>query len=325
MAAVIVWGILVSSIIAKANEPSTLKVDGRAREYRVYVPKAASATNGYPVILLLHGGGGNMDHVDEASDFRLWQKREKFLLVTPEGVGSDKLGQHMGTWNAGCCCGVAMKDKIDDVKFISMLIDQLGRDYKIDPKRIYATGISNGGMMAYRLACELSEKIAAIAPVAAAPMISPCLPKRKVPVLHLHGKKDPCVPYGGGEGGGCWERFLAKVSGIHLPETHWPSPSVEKTVDDWRVLNQLSESAQVTFEKGDAKCTTYGGENNVATVTLCTSESNGHAWPGGGHGPICRIPFARRCKVYREIVGAADPSLPATRLVVEFFKKHSLP
>jgi len=117
--------------------------------------------------------------------------KETFLAVYPRGTG------RVLTWNSGACCGYAMENRVDDTGFLHALIDKLERDYAVDRRRIFATGISNGGMMSYRLACELSDKIAAIAPVEGAQDLA-CHPANRVSVIVFHGTSDHLVPFEGG-------------------------------------------------------------------------------------------------------------------------------
>ncbi|HJY87163.1 MAG TPA: hypothetical protein VKE24_10035, partial [Candidatus Acidoferrales bacterium] len=119
---------------------------------------------------------------------------ENFLVAYPSGTGRSS---RMPTWNSGNCCGYAMENKVDDVAFIRALIDNLEHNYSVDPRRIFVTGISNGGMMSYRIGCELADQIAAIAPVEGAQNID-CWPSGPVSVILFHGSKDRLVPFRGG-------------------------------------------------------------------------------------------------------------------------------
>src|SRR5262249_11253544 len=143
------------------------------------------------VVLNLHGGMGRAESQRRQSGMNRVSDQHGFLVVYPDGTGIGPLL----TYNAGACCGYAEKTRVNDVGFINALIDDLERQYQVDPRRIYATGFSNGAMMSYRLGCELSERIAAIAPVSGDLGVDGPVPKRPVPIIHFHGLKDENSPY----------------------------------------------------------------------------------------------------------------------------------
>lgn len=174
----------------------SVQVDGSIRTYTVVVPPDYYRGETFPLVIALHGGGGSGAQFERNSRLSAKARREGFIVVYPDGTGMIR------TWNAGNCCGYAGRNDVDDVKFISRMIDQLVKDHKADIGRVYATGISNGGMMCYRLACELGNKIAAIAPVAAVMVTNNCPPVGPVPVLHIHSVLDRNVPVKGGRGKG---------------------------------------------------------------------------------------------------------------------------
>ncbi|NOX55045.1 MAG: hypothetical protein GXP27_11540, partial [Planctomycetes bacterium] len=175
----------------------SLTVDGRERTYLVHVPPSYDGTKPFPVILIFHGGGSNARQMVRFCGLNEKADQAGFLAVYPNGTGRR---ERMLTWNAGNCCGYARWHNVDDVKFVRVLLKDLGKIAKIDPKRVYATGMSNGGMMAYRLASELSEMIAAIAPVSGPMGTEKCHPNRPVSVIHFHGTEDLFAPFEGGRG-----------------------------------------------------------------------------------------------------------------------------
>ena len=176
---------------------SITTVDGRVRSYQV-----VDLSNGElaPLLFVLHGFGGTAEMINTYSGFDqsladLYDLHP--VVVYPNGIGAeDGLPQ---SWNAGGCCPFATFNLVDDVAFFDQLITELIASYDIDPKRIWAVGHSNGGMMAYRLACELSSRITGIGVAAGAMMIDSCSPTRPVAALHLHGGLDTVVPLTGGE------------------------------------------------------------------------------------------------------------------------------
>ena len=189
-----------------------------------------------------------------------------FIVVYPSGTGT---GPFL-TWNAGGFKGKMAEGKADDVAFIGKLLDDLGTVVKVDEKRVYACGMSNGGMMCYRLAAELSDRIAAIAPVAGTIAIDESKPKRPVPVIHFHGTKDTFVPFEMAKGK---TPSFMKLKGV------------EDSIQTWVKLNGCDEKPKTdTLSKdGDEmKVTrkTYGGGKDGAEVVLVVIEGGGHTWPG---------------------------------------------
>jgi len=169
-------------------QPVTLCVGGLERTYYVLFP--ASRTGRLPLVLALHGYTQSAGLLESQTGLNDEAAIGGFVLAYPEGIGR--------SWNVGSCCAEAKRRNIDDVAFIKQVIDQLVSGGRIDPKRVFATGISNGGMMDYRLACDLSDRIAAIASVSGALMLNPCNPPHTVSVLEMHGTDDSQVPIGGG-------------------------------------------------------------------------------------------------------------------------------
>lgn len=219
---------------------------GLARKYRVHVPRGydeSEKAKPFPAVIYLHGGGGSIraaynDGMDKASD------RLGFVLIVPAGTGP--IPEILLTWNGGAwgpgklesCCAYAYDHHIDDVGFISRVIADAQVRFRIDENRIYATGISNGGLMSYRLACELSGTIAAVASVASPGTPSSCSPARPVPILHIHGTADPCAPYDGGLPKPCLGTALHEMQ----PASH--------QVAIWRELDHCSRSLQSHTGKG---------------------------------------------------------------------------
>ncbi len=170
----------------------TMKVGALERAYRLYVPKSLPTGGPAALVIGLHGGLGSGEQFAENSRFDAEAEAQGFLIAYPDGIGR--------TWNGGACCNPASRQNIDDVAFISALIDELRGRYDIDPKRVFVTGHSNGAIMAFRLACELSDKIAAIVPVAGSLEVPSCAPARPVAVLAIHGDADQNHPLQGGMG-----------------------------------------------------------------------------------------------------------------------------
>lgn len=272
------------------------------REYVVHVPKSYQPKQKSAVILNFHGGGGNAANQIAQSQMNTAADQDGYIVVYPEGTGKTLLGKLFGTWNAGRCCGYAVENKIDDVGFVRALLVDLEQKFNVDKNRIYATGHSNGALMSYRLACELSDKIAAIAPNSAQDAFDNCQPSRPVPVLHFHGTADPAALYEGGQCGG-------RLAG----DAGWRCQSVPAYNQAWATLNGCTPETKTFYQKGAATCVTHLTCRAGAEVALCTIEGAGHTWPGGQYAG-----FGERA------VGKLSQDLSANDLMWAFFQKHPL-
>ena len=196
---IILTTFLTSTPLGPGDHTRTLQVDGRSRNYIVHVPPKYDPKQPTPVVLVFHGGGSNAEQTVRFTGLNDKADKEVFIAVYPNGTGRF---ERMLTWNGGNCCGYAMQNNVDDVAFTRSLLDDLATVANVDSKRVFATGISNGGIMCYRLASELSDRIAAIAPVAGTMGTETCNPKRPVSVMHFHGTDDTFLPFKGGKGKG---------------------------------------------------------------------------------------------------------------------------
>jgi len=242
--------------------------DGLTREYLVHVPKSYRPGKPAPMLLALHGGGGDADYQADDSKYRLIGKSERarFIAVFPNGYTRSPAGI-LATWNAGGCCAGAMNKNIDDVGFLREVIARVERQADVDPRRIFATGMSNGAMMSWRLACEAPE-IRAIAPVAGTDNTAACKPSRPVPVIEFHAVNDEMVNFDGGPG----------------PQSFTKSDftSVAATQAKWVALNRADPSAKRVLSVEGAHCDLHDARPGGAPVELCVTDSGGHSWPGGG-------------------------------------------
>ncbi len=322
--------ILTSLVFASpaAAGDTTLSLDtddGRTRTAIVHEPAGWDGVGALPVVLVFHGGGGNAEgtkgHVgmDAAAD------AHGFLAVYPEGVGKRRFGKTFGTWNGGYGCGSAMEQGVDDVAFVGQLLDELAARWPVDARRIYATGISNGGVMSLALACGLADRIAAVAPIGSPGAPPDCAPTRPVPVLVIHGTEDTCAPYEGGETcGGCWSRFFEESLGIALDagDIHGCTGARDQ-LEAWRVLDGCPDEPARPFPgTDDAECVRHDGCETGATAALCTIHGGGHTWPGAE--PACN-PKRRLCRTMLEILGPTSEATDANELMWAFFEEHPLP
>lgn len=310
-----------------ALESIELEHQGRDRQFLLHVPENLKGQSNIPVVLAMHGGGGNAEQFASHINMEATADKSGFIVVYLEGTS--KRGR-LKAWNAGKCCASAMKDNVDDVGYVSKVIDILTSQYGADPARIYATGHSNGGMMSYRLACELPDKIAAIAPNAGQDVTrESCKTGRTVPILHLHGKEDKCAAYYGGDDcGGCFVDVMRTI-GVAIPENkavgRWECQPVKNVVSDWAVRNGCSAETQVTFEKGDVQCLTYQECDADADVTLCSIEHAGHTWAGAEKNTpkMCkRRPNNALCKKLESSRGKVNYDINANEFMWDFFQKH---
>lgn len=283
------------SMLPPGNYDRTLVVEGETRTYRLHVSEAAEPDKPRPLVLVLHGGGQTGARIQELIGMDSTADRHGFWVAYPDGTKGAGGGF---TWNGGDCCGAAMRQKIDDVEFIEALIDKLTEMGCIDPRRVYATGISNGAIFTYRLGCDLSDKIAAIAPIAGALMMDRCTPGRPVPAIIFHGSKDKHVKVEGG-------RNL--MSGANRA-----FPPLAETRDRWIQINGCSEESERIYQKGDSTCWSYEKCANQGDVTFCMVEGGGHTWPGGE-------PFRPG------VLGYTTGDLSANEVMWEFFADHPLP
>jgi polyhydroxybutyrate depolymerase len=200
--------------LAPGDHTMRLRHGGRLRSYIVHVPERGIAAR--PLMIAFHGGGGNASGFKAYAGLDAVADREGFLVVYPDGTGP--LRGRLLTFNGGECCGYAKEHDVDDVGFAIAMIDDIARRVAVDRSRIYATGHSNGAIMAYRLAAERADVVAAIVPVAGAMSLSSFAPSRPVPVLHIHSVDDPRALYGGGLG----PPFPGTNSRVmHAPEEAW--------------------------------------------------------------------------------------------------------
>lgn len=206
----------------------SIQVGERNRTYRLYVP-AATSGHAVPLLLALHGRLGTGDAQAKMTRFDTQADRFGFIVAYPDGVGR--------SWNAGHGVGPAANENVDDVGFIAALIDHLRSEGAIDDRRIFAAGMSEGGMMSHRLACELGGKLKAIAAVAgtmAVQTASTCAPVRPVSVLLVHGTQDGFVSWAGGK---------TRDGGLIT--------SVDDTLSGWIARNQCPAEPRETEEYGD--------------------------------------------------------------------------
>jgi polyhydroxybutyrate depolymerase len=259
-----------SASISKPGDYSFgLQHDGLQRAYKVHVPKGFDPSKPAPLLIAMHGGGGDMDYQSNDAYYGLISKsdREGFVAAFPNGYS--RLGGKLATWNAGKCCGAARDRKVDDVGFIRAMVERIGQQISIDRQKVFATGMSNGGMMSHRLGCEMPDVVKAIAPIAGTDNTSACSPSQAVSVLMIHAKNDDHVLFDGGAGAPLKESTVTDFS------------SVPETVARWVKRNGCDATPKRVLEKPGVYCERHSGCRDGTAVQLCVTETGGHSWPGG--------------------------------------------
>lgn len=248
-----------------------VKNGNETRKYLVHVPKSYTATKATPLVFFFHGGGGWMEQA--AADYGWIEKSEKEGVIVVFGNGSSRLPrERLATWNAGNCCGYARDNNIDDVAYAKAVVADVETKFNIDKQKIFATGMSNGGIMSHRLACEASDVFTAVAAVAGTDgMGASCVPTRPISVMHIHAKNDDHVLFGGGAGPDAF-RDESKVADF---------TSVADTIALWIKRNALSDTPKRVLDVPGAYCDLYTSPTSGVQVKLCVTEDGGHSWAGG--------------------------------------------
>jgi len=258
----------------------TLEFGGQPRTYLVHLPPGIRRRHPVAMVLVLHGATQSPESAERMSGMSRKADAEGFIAVYPRGTG------RLPTWNAGGCCGAAMENRVDDTGFLREMIEALEREYPVDARRVYATGISNGAMMSYRLGCELADKVAGIAPVEGA-MDVECQPSAPVSAIIFHGTADRLVPYDGGT-----TPFQMGSKRTDL--------SVAGAVNFW-VKQDTCSPVPRKKTNAEARVDVYSRCAAGTAVELYTIEGGRHMWPG---------------------VPPSGNHVPATDLIWSFFQAH---
>jgi polyhydroxybutyrate depolymerase len=278
------------------NGNNTMRFGERTRTFILHLPTARDRNKQVPLVLVLHGHGGRAAGMVQITGFNGLADRNGFVVVYPDGVDE--------TWNDGHFTDPKVLE-VDDVGFISALIDGLSASLNIDPKRVYVSGFSNGAVMSNRLGCDLSDKIAAIGYVAGLlgeGVAVNCPPKQHISVVAFHGTADPTAPFNGGP----------SAAGI--------APSAFQTIGKWAEFEGCAATPTITNEPDvdpndgtRVMRRTYGGCKNSMSVILYVIENGGHAWPGN-----TRAPDNSRS-------GKTSLDIDASQVIWNFFASHPKP
>lgn len=272
--------LLSLSSIAQQTISASINHDGKTRSYILYVPDSYSATTPAPLVLNFHGYTSNANDQMAYGDFRAIADTANFLVVHPQGT----LLNGITHWNVG---GWTLGSTTDDVGFTEALLDELSAQYNIDQDRIYATGMSNGGFMSFLLACQLSNRIAAIASVTGSmtpETYNVCNPQHPTPVMQIHGVADGVVPYFGAS----WTRSIADVRDYWRDYNNCSTDLIKTDVPNTSLLDASTASHQV-----------YPDGDNGTTVEHFRISGGGHTWPGSFPSPGTNQDFDASLEIWK--------------------------
>ena len=292
---------------AGAFDETITTSDGREREYILHVPSSYTGAWAMPLVFNFHGGGLTDDFQVTYTALNAKADEAGFITVTPQGLSTEK--HEAFGWNFALA--PPETGEPDDVAFASELLDELETTLCVDAGRVYSTGLSNGGFMSVRLACSLSDRVAAIAPIASAyfPPLSndftdpneSCPDTRPVPVIAFHGSADRTVPFEGG------------LSGDSIDHTHTYRLSIEEAISEWAAHNGCDDVPMEEQATQSVRLVRYQGCDEDATVELYVIEGGGHTWPDAA------------LTVSEEIFGVTTHEISANDLMWDFFLAHPMP
>jgi polyhydroxybutyrate depolymerase len=272
------------------DQKREINVDGTKRQYLLYVPPSATKGRPMPLLLVFHGGGGHDYNMPRFTGFDEIAKSRGFIVAYP-----DSMNRH---WNDG-----RQLSSADDVGFVRALISEVERTYSVDTRRIYATGISNGGFFSQRLACDLADRITAVASVAATmpePLVPMCKPSRPVSVMFMQGTDDPLVHIDGG--------VVARTNGRNISLA-----DATRFWIDHDGATTKPESADLPHHDSNGTSVhrdVYRGGKQGTDVVVYTIRGGGHTWPGGQQ----YLPAF--------LVGKVNHDIDASQVIWEFFSRH---
>jgi len=314
--AILLAGVTGVTARAATTKPMTMRPgdhkfelphQGHTRHYIVHVPPGYDGNTPAPVVIMFHGGGGKARGAMEETGWSAKADKENFLAVYPEGLARDpaRHSSFVGnpqSWNDGSQRAIlaAAQKNIDDVGFISAMLDELGTKFRIDPRRLYATGFSNGASMTFRAGRALSARLAAIAPVAGSDWLAVPVPAQPLSLLYLTGTADPLNPLAGGD-----ITLGDKPAG--------KKPPVREFIHQWAQRLGCAPAPKTLRDRDGVKGVAYTGCQSHAEVVFYTVDGMGHFWPGG----MSHLP--------ERVIGKPSNAISATDVIWEFFRAHPKP
>ena len=284
------------------NHDESLQFGGLTRTFIVHVPPSFNGKSKVPVVFMLHGAGGSGAGADSETGWTGKSDREGFIVVFPDGTPPRpslpaRFLLNPRLWNDGSGRGAAGKENIDDVGFISAIIDFVEARYAADPDRIYCTGFSNGASMTFSVGVNLSNRIAAIAPVSGHLWLKQKQLAYPVPLLFIIGTADPLNPIAGGN--------------VKLPwGVEQYHPPVEDSLKEWERMLSCGPQVETARDGNGVRELVYDRCSKGGEVLYYRIDGLGHVWPGGQN------------KLPEKWVGKPDDKLNATNVIWDFFKAH---
>lgn len=279
----------------------------RKRFYEIHIPPQYDKSKPIPAVLLFHGGGGHPAAVRYETGMDSVADREGFIAIYPAGINNKLLlRDRLLLWNDGRPHKDGSYSKVDDVGFVNAVLDDASRLFSIDQRRVYAAGFSNGAQFTYRLANQLSNRIAAIAAVAGQRAVDELFssPARPISIMQFSGLKDTVGPYYGGSPTFGEAEFKTNLK------------SITETIPSWVKFNGCPQEPSSVKRIGNAVETRYGPGKDNTEVILWTLEDGGHTWPGGKVMPNVE-------KLGLDKMGNVNQDINASDLIWDFFKRHS--
>lgn len=279
---------------------------GRERTYWMHLPPAADESKKLPLVFVFHGAGGHGRWAAGETGWNAKADKEEFIVVYPDGTPakpdeSVNFLTNPRLWNDGSGRGAIGRLNIDDVGFVNAMLDELIARHPVDPRRIYATGFSNGAGMTFHLGTKLSTRFAAIAPVASHCWLADPKPERAIPTIYIIGTVDPLVPYLGGDARTPWSLHAEK------------KPPVSETLAKWSKALGCPAESQTLHDENGVKEFRFGPGREGSELLVYTVEGLGHHWPGG------------KGQLKEELAGKRSDKLNADDVIWDFFKRHRLP
>ena len=269
--------------------------DGRTRTYRFFKPGSIDSKIPAPLVLAFHGGLASARQFEANSGLSEFAESNGFYVVYPNGISASETQPGFQTWNAGDCCGPAVRNGVDDVAFMASLIKLIKDSYLIDPTRVFAIGHSNGGMLAYKLACELSDQVKGVGIQSASLGMDNCGSVNPVKLVHIHGTADKNFPIDGGLGSG--------IAGV-------PFRSARFALDVFASINKCNKTPEATRDIRNSEITIYEWNECSTNVGMryITVEGASHAWMG-------RTAVSSSAQ---SLVGTPYSNLDSTRAILSF-------